>query len=106
MTKQECKDLMLEMWWWLYENPNKDKENFVKSHPDYPQHSQEYCAACDYSLGLCKSCPLDWWGQPRCTRTHQNRGLTPFTRWALSNGSRSRKFGALEMVKMILRMKV
>ena len=97
MTLKECKELMLEMWWWLYENPEMEKEDFLKAHPKYPELLFG-CAACEYIRVVCNQCPVDWWGVGRCS---------PYLIWFKSKpGSRSKKFAALEMIKCILRIKV
>lgn len=60
-TLEQCKEDMMQMWKWLYENPGKNKYAFEAKFPQYPD-----CACCEYdevnnfpAFRAC-SCPIKW----------------------------------------------
>jgi hypothetical protein len=76
MTLKECYELIIEMWDWLAANPDKGKEDFLLSHPEYPECEYD-CAACEYM------CQKDRWNDleapaaPDCKLECPLKGVWP-----------------------------
>lgn len=67
MKKKEALELSLEMWRWLEENPNQEKDDYLRiilnlNDDNYPRSG---CFLCEYVKRLngtmdCELCPIEW----------------------------------------------
>lgn len=50
------------LWYWLAENPDKSKCDWIgwRNNGGTIGYVQEYCFACDYDSKECEDCPLKW----------------------------------------------
>lgn len=80
ISLKEAKEMMLDMWGWLAQNPDKEKHDFIEqtTNPLFPKYNNTYCPACTYAKArttkgdiddICDECPLDWWGAGECQST-------------------------------------
>lgn len=85
LTKRKALEKTIEMWSWLAENPDKDKEDFFefKNISNIP-YSECYCCEFDGIWGNCRNCPIINWNYDadnnmvvvdRCTNSGSAYGI-------------------------------
>ena len=85
LTKRKALEKTIEMWSWLAEHPDKDKEDFFefKNISNIP-YSECYCCEFDGIWGNCRNCPIINWNYDadnnmvvvdRCTNSGSAYGI-------------------------------
>ena len=100
LTKKRVLELTLELWQWLYDNPNKRKENW----PGWEGNGGSYysetkCFACSYTFAQkdgdgCNLCPLLPLWPDGCTASSQS----PYMQWVMAKSRKDRKKYTKEIV--------
>ena len=82
MTKIKALELSIELWEWLTDNPDKEKDE----HPTLPVSDWlSDCALCQYNPdGGCNRCPMAG-GWPSAYGTCENCGDSAYEEWTESN---------------------
>ena len=114
-TLKQCKEDMLKMWKWLYENPIKDKDDFLEENRDFNQNLRSNCACCEFDYEIkpkdkyqCENCPVDWWGVNQYGHSECTSSSSPYEKWDNSNRYHitTRMIYAKEVYKLALQIKV